>query len=174
VPRLSAGGGGERRRCRVMARHPFAAVAAFLVVGAVVVFGAFLLLAGSTESDPDPRRQAALTMADRLVSAQESVATDTSDAGSYIFRVVFQSTDANVGTSQFATHIGVAVCLRDGRATQAARFSYLHFEPSCHDGRLELRPAETSAAEDRKRWDGEFVEGADARDEPTPRRIGAP
>jgi hypothetical protein len=157
-----------------MARHPFAAVAAFLVVGAVVVFGAFLLLAGSTESDPDPRRQAALTMADRLVSAQESVATDTSDAGSYIFRVVFQSTDANVGTSQFATHIGVAVCLRDGRATQAARFSYLHFRPTCRDGQLRLSPAETSVAQDRAAFGGDFAQGADQRDEPIPKRIGSP
>ena len=155
-----------------LGRHPVAAVAAFVVVGSVAVFAAFLLLVRSSESDSNPTRDAALTMAHRLLTGQESVATDRDGSGEYVFRVVYQSTDANVGTSQFATHIGVAVCLRDGRATEAARFSYLHFAPSCHDGRLDLRPVETSVAEDRARWSGEFLKGADQRDEPTPRRIG--
>ena len=35
-----------------------------------------------------------------------------------------------------ATHIGVAVCLRGDRATDAVRFSYLHFKPACRDGRV--------------------------------------
>jgi hypothetical protein len=153
-------------------RHPVAAVAAFIAVALVVVFAAFLVLVRSSESDPDPRRDAALTMAHRLLSGQESVATDRESAGQFVFRVVYQSTDVNVGTSQFATHIGVAVCLRDGRATEAARFSYLHFAPSCDDGRLDLRPVETSVAKDREHWKGEFLRGADQRDEPSPRRIG--
>ena len=153
-------------------RHPVAAVAAFIAVGFVVVLAAFLVLVRSSESDPDPQRDAALSMAHRLLSGPESVATERESASQYVFRVVYQSTDANVGTSQFATHIGVAVCLRDGRATEAARFSYLHFAPSCRDGRLDLRPIQASTAEDRQRWEGEFLQGADQRDEPTPRRIG--
>ena len=74
----------------------------------------------------------------------------------------------------FATHIGVAVCLRGDRATDAVRFSYLHFKAACHDGQVALTPAETSIAADRKAFGGEFVRGADQQDEPTPRRIGSP
>jgi hypothetical protein len=44
--------------------------------------------------------------------------------------------------------------------------------PSCTDGRLDLRPAETSIAADRARWHGEFVQGVDQQDEPAPRVIG--
>ena len=44
--------------------------------------------------------------------------------------------DGNVGSTLFATHIGVAVCLRGDRAVDAVRFSYLHFKPACRDGRV--------------------------------------
>ena len=68
----------------------------------------------------------------------------------------------------------MAVCLRGDRATDAARFSYLHFKAARNDGRVQLTPAETSIAADREAFGGEFVEGADRQDEPTPRRIGSP
>jgi hypothetical protein len=152
-------------------RHPVAAMVGFIVGGFVIVSGAFLLLVRSSDSGPDPQRAAALAMAHRLLSGQESLATDREGSGQYVFRVAYQSIDANAGSSEFATHIGVAVCLRDGRATAAARFSYLHFAPSCGDGRLDLRRVETSVAADRRRWGGDFVKGADQADEPTPRRI---
>jgi hypothetical protein len=155
-----------------LGRHPVAAVLAFVVVAFVVVFGAFLLVVRASDSGPDPQRDAALAMAHRLLNGRESLATDREGTGQYVFRIAYQSTDANVGSTQFATHIGVAVCLRDGRATAAARFSYLHFAPACRDGRLDLRPVATTVAEDRRRWRGEFVEGADQADEPAPRRIG--
>jgi hypothetical protein len=67
------------------------------------------------------------------------------------------------------THIGVVVCLRGDRATDAVRFSYLHFKAACDDGQVALTPAETSIAADRKAYGGEFVRGADQQDEPTPR-----
>ena len=54
------------------------------------------------------------------------------------------------------------------------RFSYLHFKPSCNGGRVRVTPAETSIAADRKAFGGDFVDGADRQDEPTPRRIGSP
>jgi hypothetical protein len=79
-----------------------------------------------------------------------------------------------VGSRELATHIGVAVCLRGDRATDAVRFSYLHFKAACNDGQVALTPAETSIAADRKAYGGEFAEGADQQDEPTPRRIGSP
>ena len=76
--------------------------------------------------------------------------------------------------TSLATHIGVAVCLRGDRAVDAVRFSYLHFKPSCSDGRVRLTPAETSIAADREAYGGQFLKGADQADEPTPRRVGSP
>ena len=64
--------------------------------------------------------------------------------------------------------------MRGDRATDAARFSYLHFKTACDGGRLQITPAETSIAADRTAYGGEFLKGADQRDEPTPRRIGSP
>ena len=64
--------------------------------------------------------------------------------------------------------------MRGDRAVDAVRFSYLHFKPSCSDGRVRLTPAETSIAADREAYGGQFVTDADQRDEPTPRRIGSP
>jgi len=134
---------------------------------------AWLLLVRGLTSDDKPDRDAALVMGHRLVSGRESLGTDVESPDRYVFRVVHQaSADGGVAGTELATHIGVAVCLRDGRAVQAARFSYLHFSPSCTDGRLDLRPAETSIAADRARWHGEFVQGADQQDEPAPRVIG--
>jgi hypothetical protein len=39
---------------------------------------------------------------------------------------------------------------------------------------LRLSPAETSVAQDRAAFDGDFAQGADQRDEPIPTRIGSP
>ena len=113
-------------------------------------------------------------MAHRLLVGRESIATDVERDDEYVFRVVYQASDGNVGSTEFATHIGVAVCLRGDRATDAVRFSYLHFRAACNGGRVALMPAETSIAQDRKAFGGEFVEGADQADEPTPRRVGSP
>jgi hypothetical protein len=154
-------------------RHPLAAAAAMLGLVFLVALVGWLLLVRVLTSDDKPERDAALTMAHRLVGGRESLGTDVETPERYVFRVVHQAaTDGGVAGTELATHIGVAVCLRDGRATQAARFSYLHYSPSCADGRLDLRPVETSPASDRARWRGEFADGADAQDEPTPRVIG--
>jgi hypothetical protein len=155
-------------------RHPGAAGLVLLAVGCVVVFGAFLLVLRTVGSDPSPSLLAAEGMAHRLLTGRESIDTDVKGSGEYVFRVVYQSSDGNVGSSLFATHIGVAVCLRGDRATEAVRFSYLHFKPGCRNGQLELRPAETSIAQDRAAFGGEFLQDADQRDEPTPKRIGSP
>jgi hypothetical protein len=154
-------------------RHPLAAAAAIVALVFAVPIVAWLVVIRSVTSDDKPERGAALTMAHRLVSGRESLGTDVESPDRYVFRIVHQAAaDGGVAGTELATHIGVAVCLRDGRATQAARFSYLHFSPSCADGRVDLRPTETSVAADRTRWRGEFAQGADAQDEPTPRVIG--
>jgi hypothetical protein len=154
-------------------RHPLAAAVAIIALVFLVPLAGWLLLIRGLTSDDKPERDAALTMAHRLVSGRESLGTDVESPERYVFRVVYQTAaDGGVAGTELATHIGVAVCLRDGRATQAARFSYLHFAPSCAGGRLDLRPLETSPAADRAHWHGEFAEGADAQDEPTPRVIG--
>jgi hypothetical protein len=156
-----------------MGRHPIAAAAAAVALVFAVPVVAWLLLVRGLTSDDTPERGAALVMGHRLVSARESLGTDVESPDRYVFRVVHQaSADGGVAGTELATHIGVAVCLRDGRAVQAARFSYLRFSPSCTEGRLDLRPAETSIATDRARWHGEFAQGADQQDEPTPRVIG--
>ena len=171
-----------RTRCQggapgVMAtirRHPAAAGLAFLAVGCVVVLGAFLLLLRALRSDPSPGLLAAQGMAHRLLTGRESIDTDVQRPGEYVFRVVHQTSDGDVGATLAATHIGVAVCLRGETATEAARFSYLHFKPACRDGRLQLTPAQTTVAEDRAAYGGDFLRDADQRDEPIPRRIGSP
>ena len=153
-------------------RHPIAAgiVVVALVFALPVV--AWLALVHGLSSDDKPERDAALVMAHRLVSGRESLGTDVESPDRYVFRVVYQAAaDGGVAGTELATHIGIAVCLRDGRATEAARFSYLHFAPSCAAGRVDLRPTETSLAADRAHWRGEFARGADQMDEPTPRVI---
>jgi hypothetical protein len=165
------------RRPGVMAairRSPAMAGIAFVLVGCLLVFGVFLMLVRSIGSDASPALLSAQGMAHRLLTGRESIDTDVESDREYVFRVVYQASDGNVGSTLYATHIGVAVCLRDGRATQAARFSYLHFSPSCTAGHLDLRPVESSTATDRARWRGDFAQDADAHDEPTPRMIGGP
>ena len=167
----------ESRSAGVMAairRNPLAAGVVILLVGCLVVFGAFLTLLRSIGSDPSPGLLSAQGMAHRLLTGRESIDTDVQTSGEYVFRVVYQASDGNVGSTEFATHIGVAVCLRGDRATDAVRFSYLHFRATCNGGQVALTPAETSIAADRKAYGGEFVRGADQQDEPTPRRIGSP
>jgi hypothetical protein len=156
-----------------MGRHPVAAACAAVALVFAVPLVAWLLLVRGLTSDDKPEREAALVIGHRLVSGRESLGTDVESPDRYVFRVVHQaSADGGVAGTELATHIGIAVCLRDDRAVQAARFSYLHFSPTCSDGRLDLRPTETSIAADRARWHGEFVQGADQQDEPTPRVIG--
>jgi hypothetical protein len=155
-------------------RNPVAAGAVILLVGCVVVFAVFVALLRSIGSDPSPGLLSAQGMAHRLLVGRESIDTDVQRSGEYVFRVVYQASDGNVASTSLATHIGVAVCLRGDRATDAVRFSYLHFKVACNDGQLQLTPAETSPAADRRAFGGEFVKGADQQDEPTPRRIGSP
>ena len=155
-------------------RNPLAAGVVILLVGCLVVFGLFLALLRSMGSDPSPGLLSAQGMAHRLLVGRESLHTDVQSAGQYRFRVVYQASDGNVAGTELATHIGVEVCLRGDRATDAVRFSYLHFKPACRDGQVALTPAQTSPAADRKAYGGEFVRGADQQDEPTPRRIGSP
>jgi hypothetical protein len=156
-------------------RHPIAAAVAIIALVVAVPVVAWLLLVRTLTADDKPERDAALVMAHRLVTGRESLGTDVESPDRYVFRLVFQAAgDGGVTGTELATHIGVAVCLRDGRAIQAARFSYLHFSPSCTAGRLDLRPLETSIATDRARWRGDFAKDADTQDEPTPRVIGGP
>jgi hypothetical protein len=155
-------------------RNPLAAGVVILLAGCLVVFVVFLTLLRSIGSDPSPGLLSAQGMAHRLLVGRESLHTDVQSSGEYRFRVVYQASDGNVAGTELATHIGVAVCLRGDRATDAVRFSYLHFRAACNGGRVALTPAETSIAADRKAYGGEFANGADQQDEPTPRRIGSP
>jgi hypothetical protein len=155
-------------------RNPLAAGVVILLVGCLVVFVVFLTLLRSIGSDPSPGLLAAEGMAHRLLVGRESLHTDVQRSGEYRFRVVYQASDGNVAGTELATHIGVQVCLRGDRATDAVRFSYLHFRAACNGGRVALTPAETSIAADRKAYGGEFANGADQQDEPTPRRLGSP
>ena len=155
-------------------RNPLAAGLVILLVGCLAIFAVFLTLLRSIGSDPSPGLLSAQGMAHRLLVGRESLHTDVQRGDAYRFRVVYQASDGNVAGAELATHIGVEVCLRGDRATDAVRFSYLHFRAACHGGQVALTPAETSIAADRKAYGGEFVEGADQQDEPTPRRIGSP
>jgi hypothetical protein len=157
-----------------MKRNPAAASVVLVIVGLLVVLGVFLALVRAMSKDASPGLLSAQGMAHKLLTGRESISTDMQNDGEYVFRVVFQGSDGNVGSTEYATHIGVAVCMRGDRAVDAVRFSYLHFKPACEGGRVVLTPAETSVAADRRAYDGEFVKGADQQDEPTPRRLGSP
>ena len=119
-----------------MRRNPAAAGVVLVVIGLLVVFGVFLALVRSIGSDASPGLLSAQGMAHRLLTGRESISTDVQTDGEYVFRVVFQGSDGNVGSTEYATHIGVAVCMRGDQAVDAVRFSYLHFKPSCSDGRV--------------------------------------
>jgi hypothetical protein len=100
-------------------RHPGAAFATVVAVAFLAVPVAFWLFLRSTTSDPDPALASAQAMAHRLLRGTESIDTESHGAGRYVFRVVYQSSDGNVGTTMLATHIGVAVCMRGERAVDA-------------------------------------------------------
>lgn len=142
--------------------------AGLLVIVFLAIPVAFWLIVRSKDSDPDPRLESAQGMAHRLLRGQESIDTESHDGGSYVFRVVFQSTDANAGSSLFPTHIGVGVCMDGDRAVDAVRFSYLHYRPVCRDGRADVRALETSTAADRAQSGGDFTKDADRYDEQMP------
>jgi len=113
-----------------MGRHPIAAAAAAVALVFAVPLVAWLLLVRGLTSDDKPERDAALVVGHRLVSGRESLGTDVESPDRYVFRVVHQaSADGGVAGTELATHIGIVVCLRDSRAVEAARFSYLHFSP---------------------------------------------
>jgi hypothetical protein len=144
------------------------------VIVALAIPVAFFLVVRSRNSDPDPGLRSAQAMAHRLLRGQESIDTEAKGDGRYVFRVVFQSTDANAGSSLFPTHIGVAVCMRGDRAVDAVRFSNLHYRPVCRDGRADVVAHETSRAADRAAAGGDFTGDADRYDEPAPQRLGSP
>jgi hypothetical protein len=142
--------------------------AGLLVIVVLAIPVAFWLIVRGKDSDSDPALESAQGMAHRLLRGQESIATESHGDGQYVFRVVFQSTDVNAGSSTFPTHIGVGVCMDGDHAADAVRFSYLHYRPVCRDGRADVRAMETSAAADRAQAHGDFTKDADAHDEQMP------
>src|SRR3954467_11169072 len=72
-------------------RNPLAAGVVILLVGCVVVFGAFLTLLRSIGSEPSPGLLSAQGMAHRLLVGRESLHTDVQSGGEYRFRVVYQA-----------------------------------------------------------------------------------
>ncbi|HEY7622471.1 MAG TPA: hypothetical protein VH834_22055 [Solirubrobacteraceae bacterium] len=156
-----------------MTGYAVAVRAGLLVIVFLAIPVAFFLVLRSKDSDSDPALESAQAMAHRMLRGQESISTESKDGGRYVFRVVFQSTDAAAG-SLFPTHIGVAVCMRGDRAVDAVRFSFLHYRPVCQDGHATVVAQETSRAADRARAGGDFTRDADRYDEPTPQRLGSP
>jgi hypothetical protein len=149
---------GTRYGARVRAgRHPGAAIAIVVVVLFLAVPLAFWLVLRSLRSDSDPALESAQAMAHRLLRGTESIDTEKRGGGRFVFRVVHQVSDGGVASTMYATHLGVAVCERGDRATDAARFSYLHSRPTCRAGRVELARQETTTAADRARRGGPFV-----------------
>jgi hypothetical protein len=157
----------------VLAGRHAATVLALVAAAFAAVAIAFVLIVRNTGSEPAPGLESAQAMAHRLLRGHESIATEEHGDSRYVFRVVFQSTDVNAGSSTFPTHIGVAVCMRGDHATDAVRFSFLHFGPICADGRASVIAQETSRASDRDRAGGDFTPAADRYDEPEPQRLGA-
>jgi hypothetical protein len=84
-------------------RHPAVAGLAFLAIAGVVVLGAFLLLLRALGSDPSPGLLAAQGTAHRLLTGRESIDTDVQRGGEYVFRVVYQTSDGDVGATLAAT-----------------------------------------------------------------------
>jgi hypothetical protein len=140
-------------------RHRGATFAIVVVVLFLALPLAFWLLLRGTRSDSDPALESAQATAHELLRGSESIDTEQRGDGRFVFRIVHQVSDGGVGSAMFSTHLGVVVCEHE-----AARFSYLHFRPACRGGRVELTPQETSAAADRARRGGPFVDDAQAPD----------
>ena len=94
--------GSDGPLCRRDGGHQATSAAAgvvILLVGCVVVFGVFLTLLRSIGSDPSPGLLSAQGMAHRLLVGRESIDTDVQGSDEYVFRVVYQASDGNVGST---------------------------------------------------------------------------
>ena len=102
---------------------------AFLAVGCVVIFGGFLLLLRTIGSDPSPGLLSAQGTAHRLLTGRESIDTDVQRDGEYVFRVVYQTSDGNVGARwRPPTSAWRCACAATARPTRRA-------SPTCTSSR---------------------------------------
>ena len=111
--RCQGGGPGVMATIR---RHPAAAGLAFLPSAASSSSAPSCCCCARSARTPPPGCVAAQGMAHRLLTGRESIDTDVQRDGEYVFRVVYQTSDGDVGATLAATHIGVAVCLRGDTA----------------------------------------------------------
>jgi hypothetical protein len=136
-----------------------ALVATSVLLGVVVLFvscGALSLLFPAGPGRPRAEISAT-ALAERVLPAelsavalnfQQEVRTGGEVTG-YRWRVA--PAVASSGTSVSPTHLGVLTCVRGERAVEAARFSFLHWEPAgCEQGRPVLREVVHSPEQDER------------------------
>lgn len=120
-----------------------------LLVPACVV----VAFAGCARSSSE---QAALDLAERsLGGGLSSVDLEYRHEvdGGYVWRVAPRPLGSS-GDVPRPTHLGVIACADGDAATEAVRFSFLHWEPErCGDGRAVLRRVSLSPEEDARRLD---------------------
>jgi hypothetical protein len=130
-----------------------------------------LLGAGCTRS---PSEQAALELAARAAGGGlDTYGLDyrTEIEGGYVWRVAPRPLGSK-GDLPHPTHLGVVACIEGDTATEAVRFSFLHWEPSrCEGGHAKLRRVQVTPAQDAKRLDTSIAPPRGDEDDPELHRL---
>lgn len=141
-----------------------------LAVTAVLVT-AVLVTAGCARSRSE---QAALDLAARALDGRLSsydLEFRREIEGGYVWRVAPRPV-GSAGDLPRATHLGVIVCAADERATEAVRFSFLHWQPErCEDGRARLLRVRITPAHDAERLGSFISPPRGIEDDPQVRRV---
>jgi hypothetical protein len=134
---------------------------AVFVIAVTVLFAAFLFVVRGSTRRPSAADSRAQGLAARLKTGAESTIDGQDIDGGLVYRVGVPAV-AGDGSGVEGTHDGIVVCLRDGRATEAVRFSFLRYTPACEHGRAAMRAGGRAAAADRKAFGNAIVGNAEA------------
>lgn len=117
-------------------------------VAVAILVVAALTVGGCTRSESE---QAGLGLAVRALGSGVSP-TDLEYRreveGGFVWRLAPRPA-GSAGDNPRPTHVGVIACVDGDRATEAVRFSYLHWQPQgCQGGRAQLRRVRRTAEQD--------------------------
>jgi hypothetical protein len=143
---------------------------AVFVIAVFVLVVVFVLALRSSTSKPSATETEAQGLAARLKSGAESTIDGRDIAGGIVYRVGVPSVAGDTAGVE-GTHDGIVVCLHDGGATEAVRFSFLHYTPTCDGERAAMRARGRTAGEDRKAFGNAIVGNAEATTERGLRRV---
>lgn len=132
-------------------------IAAFVGVLALLVVGGCAVLALLPTGDISPAKQAAWTLTERVLPADRTPADliyletyrDRSRVVGYGWRI--GAGEGGRTGLRTPTHLGVLTCVRGERATEAVRFSHLHWQPAgCAGGKARLERGPRTPEQDER------------------------